>query len=353
MSLQAIFRNEDLMEPIQLTQYSHGAGCGCKISPALLESILETSRPQLPHPNLLVGNSSNDDAAAYDLGNGTAVLSTTDFFMPIVDDPFTFGRIAATNALSDIYAMGGKPLMAISIFGWPINKLSAEVGRQVIDGGRAACDEAGIPLAGGHSIDSPEPIFGLAVTGIVETAHLKQNNTAEAGCEIFLTKPLGVGILSTAQKMGKIAPGDIDPSIASMCTLNKIGAEIARLDGVTALTDVTGFGLLGHLGEICAGSGISATLEFKRVKTFPNIGNYLDCVPGGSRNNFKSYGHTVTPMTDEQRVILCDPQTSGGLLCVVRPDGVDEFLALTAAAGMELESIGQTRERSEPLIEVI
>ena len=342
------------MEQVKLTQYSHGAGCGCKIAPALLESILQTSRPELPHPNLLVGNSSKDDAAAYDLGNGTSVLSTTDFFMPIVDDPFTFGRIAATNALSDIYAMGGKPLMAISIFGWPINKLSAEVGRQVIDGGRAACEEAGIPLAGGHSIDSPEPIFGLAVTGIVETAHLKQNNTAEPGCEIFLTKPLGVGILSTAQKMGKIEPGHIEPSIASMCTLNKIGAEIAMLDGVVALTDVTGFGLLGHLGEICEGSHVSATLRFDRVETFPNIGNYLamGCIPGGSKNNFKSYGHTVGELTDEQRGILCDPQTSGGLLCVVRSDGVDAFLKLTASAGLTLESIGQTREQGDKLIEV-
>jgi len=341
------------MEQVKLTQYSHGAGCGCKISPELLESILETSRPELPHPNLLVGNRSKDDAAAYDLGNGTSVLSTTDFFMPIVDDPFTFGRIAATNALSDIYAMGGKPLMAISIFGWPIKKLSAEVGRQVIDGGRAACDEAGIPLAGGHSIDSPEPIFGLAVTGIVETAHLKQNNTAEPGCEIFLTKPLGVGILSTAQKMGRIEPGHIDASIASMCSLNKIGADIAKLDGVVALTDVTGFGLLGHLGEICAGSDISATLQFDRVQKLPNIGNYLDCVPGGSKNNFKSYGHTVGNLTDEQRVILCDPQTSGGLLCVVKPDGIDAFLDLTASAGLTLESIGQTRPRGDKLIEVI
>lgn len=340
------------MDEVKLTQYSHGAGCGCKISPELLESILETSRPALPHPNLLVGNSSKDDAAAYDLGNGTSVLSTTDFFMPIVDDPFTFGRIAATNALSDIYAMGGRPLMAISIFGWPIKKLPAEVGQQVIDGGRAACDDAGIPLAGGHSIDSPEPIFGLAATGIVDNKHLKQNNTAEPGCEVFLTKPLGVGILSTAQKTGRIAPGHIEPSIESMCTLNTIGTEIARLDGVVALTDVTGFGLLGHLGEICEGSGISATLQFERVKTFPNIGNYLDCVPGGSKNNFKSYGHTVGEMTDEQRVILCDPQTSGGLLCIVRPDGVDAFLELTASAGLTLDSIGQTGIQTDKLVYV-
>jgi selenide, water dikinase len=342
------------MDSVKLTQYSHGAGCGCKIAPALLESILQTSRESLPHPNLLVGNQSKDDAAAFDLGNGTSVLSTTDFFMPIVDDPFTFGRIAATNALSDIYAMGGKPLMAISIFGWPIQKLSAEVGRQVIDGGRAACDDAGIPLAGGHSIDSPEPIFGLAVTGLVETRHLKQNNTAVAGCEIFLTKPLGVGILSTAQKMGKIEPGHIDPSVEAMCTLNKIGAEISKIDGVVALTDVTGFGLLGHLGEICEGSGISATLKFDRIQQLPNVGMYLamGCIPGGSKNNFKSYGHTVGALTNEQRGILCDPQTSGGLLCVVKPGSVGEFLALTASAGLSLESIGKTCEQGTHLIEV-
>ncbi len=342
------------METIKLTQYSHGAGCGCKISPAVLESILQTSREILPYPNLLVGNSSKDDAAAYDLGNGTSVLSTTDFFMPIVDDPFTFGRIAATNALSDIYAMGGKPLMAISIFGWPIKKLSEEVARQVIEGGRSACDDAGIPLAGGHSIDSPEPIFGLAVTGLVDNKHLKQNNTAEPDCEIFLTKPLGIGILSTAQKMGVIEPGHIDPSIEAMCTLNTIGVEMAQLDGVVALTDVTGFGLLGHLGEICDGSDISATLQYDRVPKLPNVSNYIElgCIPGGNRTNFQSYGHTLGAMTEAQKILLCDPQTSGGLLAIVRKDAVADFLALTAEAGLELEPIGQTHERGEKSIEI-
>lgn len=342
------------MENVKMTQYSHGAGCGCKISPELLESILESSRPALPHPHLLVGNSNRDDAAAYDLGNGTSVLSTTDFFMPIVDDPFTFGQIAATNALSDIYAMGGKPLMAISIFGWPIKKLSAEVGRQVLEGGRAVCDDAGIPLAGGHSIDSPEPIFGLAVTGIVDNKHLKQNSTAVAGCEMFLTKPLGTGILSTAQKRGVIAEGHILPAVESMCTLNKIGTQLAQLEGVTAMTDVTGFGLLGHLSEICAGSDISATVYFDRVKRLPNVDTYLaqDCIPGGSRNNFKSYGHKISEMTDQQRGILCDPQTSGGLLCIVKQSYVDDFLSLTAAEGLSLSSFGQTTPRDNNLISI-
>ncbi len=343
------------MKDIKLTQYSHGAGCGCKISPKLLDSILKSSRETIEYPELLVGNSSKDDAAAFDLGNGTSVLSTTDFFMPIVDDPFTFGRIAATNAISDIYAMGGKPLMAISIFGWPINKLDADVAREVIDGGRSVCEEAGIPLAGGHSIDSPEPIFGLAVTGIANNAHIKRNNTAEADCELFLTKPLGIGILTTAQKQGKISEGDIDIAIEAMCTLNKIGAEISQLEGVTALTDVTGFGLLGHLSEICEGSGISAVVEFEKVPTLKNVKKYLEmgCVPGGTRRNFESYGEKISPMKPEQQDILCDAQTSGGLLCAVRKDALDDFLTITKNAGLTLESIGKTTPSSKYLVEVL
>ncbi|MEJ2467467.1 MAG: selenide, water dikinase SelD [Campylobacterales bacterium] len=281
------------MNDIRLTQYSHGAGCGCKISPKQLDNILQSTRESIAYPALLVGNDSRDDAAAFDLGNGTSVLSTTDFFMPIVDDPFTFGRIAATNAISDIYAMGGRPLMAVSIFGWPVSKLSDEVAREVIEGGRAVCEAAGIPLAGGHSIDSPEPIFGLAVTGLVENKHLKRNDTAETGCELFLTKPLGIGILTTAQKQAKIAPGDIDPAVEAMTTLNSIGAKIAGLEGVTAVTDVTGFGLLGHLTELCEGSGIGAVVRFEDGPLLPKVREYLamGCVPGGTRRNFESYGH--------------------------------------------------------------
>jgi len=343
------------MEDIKLTQYSHGAGCGCKISPKQLDSILESTRETIEYPSLLVGNASKDDAAAFDLGNGTSVLSTTDFFMPIVDDPFTFGRIAATNAISDIYAMGGKPLMAISIFGWPVAKLSDEVARQVIEGGRAVCEDAGIPLAGGHSIDSPEPIFGLAVTGLAENKNLKRNDTAEVGCELFLTKPLGIGILTTAQKQGKIAPGDIDPAVEAMCTLNKIGGEISQLEGVTAITDVTGFGLLGHLIEICEGSSISATIRFKDVPLLPKVKEYwaMECVPGGTRRNFESYGHNIGPMNPEQQDILCDAQTSGGLLCAVRKESVAEFLAITKTVGLDLQSIGETVARGEHLVEVI
>ncbi|RRS30269.1 MAG: hypothetical protein P794_07605 [Epsilonproteobacteria bacterium (ex Lamellibrachia satsuma)] len=342
------------MKNIKLTQYSHGAGCGCKISPQILEKILVSSRDNVEYPQLLVGNDSKDDAAAFDLGNGTSVLSTTDFFMPIVDDPFTFGRIAATNAISDIYAMGGKPLMAISIFGWPINVLSEEVGQQVIEGGRAVCEEAGIPLAGGHSIDSPEPIFGLAVTGIVDNENLKQNDTAEAGCELFLTKPLGIGILTTAQKQGKVAQDDLDNAIEAMCTLNKIGAQISKLDGVCALTDITGFGLLGHLSEICEGSNVSATLYFDKVPLLPNVKKYweMDCVPGGTRRNFESYGDKISPMNAQQQDILCDAQTSGGLLCAVRKENVDAFLDITKKAGLDLSAIGELHEAGEYRVEV-
>lgn len=342
------------MKDIKLTQYSHGAGCGCKISPKLLDKILINSRDNLSYPDLLVGNDSKDDAAAFDLGNGTSVLSTTDFFMPIVDDPFTFGRIAATNAISDIYAMGGKPLMAISIFGWPINILDTDVASEVIAGGRAVCEDAGIPLAGGHSIDSPEPIFGLAVTGTVDNSDLKRNDTAEADCEIFLTKPLGIGILTTAQKNKVIEENDINPAIDCMCTLNKIGEKVAKLEGVTAVTDVTGFGLLGHLSEVCEGSKISAQICFEDVPLLPKVKHYwkMDCVPGGTKRNFESYGHKLSKMTQEQQDILCDAQTSGGLLCIVRKSAVKEFLNITKEEGLDLRSIGQTMALRDVLIEI-
>ncbi len=342
------------MTKIKLTEYSHGAGCGCKISPMLLEEILTSTRAEIEYSRLLVGNSNRDDAAAYDLGNGTSVLSTTDFFMPIVDDPFVFGKIAATNAISDIYAMGGSPLMAISIFGWPIDKLSAEVGRAVIDGGRAICEEAGIPLAGGHSIDSLEPIFGLAVTGLVENKNLMTNDTAEVDCLLFLTKPLGIGILSTAQKQKKIEGDEIEPAIEAMTTLNKIGAELATLEDVVAMTDVTGFGLLGHLSEICEGSDIGATVWFDKVPLLPNVEKYrqMGCIPGGARKNFLSYGDKISEMTEPQREILCDAQTSGGLLVVVRKSGLTAFMKATEEAGMKLEPIGETHKQGEHLIEV-
>jgi selenide,water dikinase len=333
-------------ENICLTQYSHGSGCGCKISPAVLDVILKTQlTPQLDSA-LLVGNSSRDDAAVYDLGNGTAIISTTDFFMPIVDDPFTFGQIAATNAISDIYAMGGKPLLAIAIFGWPIDKLAPEIGQQVIEGGRKTCHDAGITLAGGHSIDSPEPIFGLAVTGIVDIDQLKQNDTAKAGDHIYLTKPLGIGILTTAQKKNKLKAEDLHVATEAMCQLNTIGSHLAAILGVNAITDVTGFGLAGHLQEVCAGSGLHAVLDFDSIPLLPNIHEYLDlgCSPGGMQRNFDSYGKSLGEMTTRQREILCDPQTSGGLLVMVSDESKDEFLKMTKEKGLELEPIGQMLE---------
>ena len=331
------------MAPIKLTEYSHGSGCGCKIAPRMLDEILQGKVSMLPDPRLLVGNQSRDDAAVYDLGDGRSVVSTTDFFMPIVDDPFEFGRIAATNAISDIYAMGGTPLMAIAIFGWPIEKLSADVGQQVVDGGRQTCKDAGIPLAGGHSIDSPEPIFGLAVTGIVDNDRLKRNDQATAGCSLYLTKPLGIGILTTAQKQKKLAPEHERIAPDTMCQLNSIGATLAALPGVTAMTDVTGFGLLGHLLEICQGSGVAARLHFDQVPLLPEVRTYLamGCSPGGAQRNFDSYGDHIAPLSDEQRQILCDPQTSGGLLVAVAPQAEADFKKTTEKSGLSLAPIGE------------
>lgn len=337
---------KNMEENICLTQYSHGSGCGCKISPAVLDVILKTQlTPQLDSA-LLVGNSSRDDAAVYDLGNGTAIISTTDFFMPIVDDPFTFGQIAATNAISDVYAMGGKPLLAIAIFGWPIDKLPPEVGQQVIEGGRKVCQDAGISLAGGHSIDSPEPIFGLAVTGIVDIDQLKQNDTAKAGDHIYLTKPLGIGILTTAQKKNKIKTEDLTAATEAMCQLNKIGGELSAISGVSAITDVTGFGLAGHLQEVCQGSDLNAEVYFDKIPLLPNVHEYLDlgCSPGGTQRNFDSYKEFLGEMSQRQKEILCDPQTSGGLLIMVSDEGQDELIKLTRENGLELEPIGKMLE---------
>ncbi len=343
------------MKNIKLTQYSHGAGCGCKISPKQLESILQSDLEIAPNPSLLIGNESKDDAAAFDLGDGTSLLSTTDFFMPIVDDAFTFGKIAATNAISDIYAMGGDPLMAIAIFGWPVSKLSDEVAREVIEGGRSVCVDAGIPLAGGHSIDAPEPIFGLAVSGRVKNEHLTYNNHATPECKLYLTKPIGIGILTTAQKQGKIAEGDLAPAIEAMTTLNKIGAKVSHLKGLTAMTDVTGFGLLGHLIEMCEGSGISAQIRFKDVPLLPKVREYqaMGCVPGGSKRNYESYGAKVSPLDPVAQDILCDAQTSGGLLCAVKEESEAEFLQIAEEFGLQLSPIGETKPRGDTIVEVV
>ncbi len=341
---------------IRLTQYSHGAGCGCKISPKVLDKILHSEQQKFLDPRLLVGNETRDDAAVYNIGNGVGIISTTDFFMPIVDDPFEFGRIAATNAISDVYAMGGKPIMAIAILGWPIDKLAPEVAQQVIEGGRYVCQQAGISLAGGHSIDAPEPIFGLAVTGIVSTEQVKKNSAAKAGCKLFLTKPLGIGILTTAEKKSQLRPEHQGVATETMCQLNKSGADFAHIPGVTAMTDVTGFGLLGHLSEICQGSGVQATLHFSSIPRLPAVEEYIaaGCVPGGTGRNFDSYGHLIGKMSDLQKSLLCDPQTSGGLLLAVLPDAEAQVQEIAAQHGMTLSAIGELNvvDNDRALIEI-
>ncbi|HED1541496.1 TPA: selenide, water dikinase SelD [Kluyvera cryocrescens] len=343
-------------QAIRLTQYSHGAGCGCKISPKVLETILHSEQTKFIDPNLLVGNETRDDAAVYDLGNGTSVISTTDFFMPIVDNPFDFGRIAATNAISDIFAMGGKPIMAIAILGWPISKLAPEIARQVTEGGRFACKQAGIALAGGHSIDAPEPIFGLAVTGIVPTERVKKNSTAQAGCKLFLTKPLGIGVLTTAEKKSLLKPEHQGLATEVMCQMNLVGSAFANIEGVKAMTDVTGFGLLGHLSEMCQGAGVQSQIDFTAVPKLPGVEEYIaqGAVPGGTERNFASYGHLMGAMTAEQRALLCDPQTSGGLLLAVTPDAEDAVHAAAAEYGINLTAIGElvTARGGRPMIEL-
>ncbi|MBN1116104.1 MAG: selenide, water dikinase SelD [Bacteroidales bacterium] len=343
------------MNNIKLTQFSHGAGCGCKISPKALSSILESKMPELINPNLLVGNASRDDAAVYDLKNGTAIISTTDFFMPIVDDPYMFGKIASANAISDVYAMGGKPLLAISILGWPIDKIPTEVAREVLEGARETCAEAGISLAGGHSIDSPEPIFGLAVTGSVEVEKLKRNNTATPGCRLILTKPLGVGVLTTAQKKNKLKPEHALIAPNSMKMLNKIGQSLAEIKEVRAMTDVTGFGLLGHLTEMCQGSGLSAEIEYNKIPMIDEAAEYikLGCIPGGTHRNWDSYGHIVNLRSEDDKFILCDPQTSGGLLVAVEEKAADRVIALLMDNGINSIVFGRLVQKPNVNITVI
>ena len=341
---------------IKLTEYSHGAGCGCKISPKVLGTILASQLPVFEDPALLVGNQTRDDAAVYKLNEETGIISTTDFFMPIVDDPFTFGRIAATNAISDIYAMGGTPMMAIAILGWPVNTLPAEVAQQVVDGGRQACADAGIMLAGGHSIDSPEPIFGLAVTGQIPLAELKQNDTAQAGDKLYLTKPLGIGILTTAQKQKKIAPEDINIAVDAMCELNLLGPAIAKITGVNAMTDVTGFGLAGHLIEMCQGAKLNAQIQVSALPLLTKAKTYLEmgCIPGGTHRNYDSYSEHLPTLTDEQKGIICDPQTSGGLLISVSAKAEQELISLLTKNNVPTQCIGTMTDVSQAqLVELI
>ncbi|HEY4149829.1 MAG TPA: selenide, water dikinase SelD [Chitinophagaceae bacterium] len=345
---------------VKLTHYSHGAGCGCKIAPDVLDRILQRNLAMPDNDRLLVGNHSKDDAAVYDMGNGTALIATTDFFMPIVDDAYNFGRIASANAISDVYAMGGKPVLAIAILGWPINLLSPEIAQRVIEGSRSICLEAGIPLAGGHSIDSPEPIFGLAVNGVVDIKYIKQNNTAKPGDILFLTKKLGVGILTTAEKKGLLKEAHQSLAALQMMQLNKIGEVLGKIAGVTAMTDVTGFGLLGHLAEMCEGSGAGADIYLDKIPLVTDeLRMYVDqgAIPGGTGRNWNSYGSKIafSAGIDEAyaKAILADPQTSGGLLIAVAENAREEVQALLKQYGLYEDAIGKITVPKSQLITVL
>jgi selenide,water dikinase len=336
------------MEEIKLTQFSPGSGCGCKISPKDLEEILNNINPIIIDNRLLVGNSTKDDAAVFDLGNGQAIISTTDFFTPIVDDAFEYGYIAAINALSDIYAMGGTPILAIAILGWPLSKIPANIAKEVIKGATEACAKAGITISGGHSIDIPVPIFGLAVNGLIPIANIKKNCSAKPNCSLFITKPLGIGILSTAQKKNLLTYEDLNTAINSMKTLNSIGAELGKLNCVIAMTDVTGFGLGGHLIEMCEGSNVNAEIDFNSLPIFNGIEKYIDnnTIPGGTSRNFNSYGNKISTMTEFQKLIICDPQTSGGLLIAVETENEKQILQLASTNNLFIKKIGRTIERN-------
>jgi len=338
---------------LKLTQFSPGAGCGCKISPADLREIIRRVPDKSNFEKLLVGCESNDDAAVFDIGNGQAIISTTDFFTPIADDPWDFGRIAAANALSDIYAMGGKPLMAISILGWPLAKLAAATASRVIEGAVNICHDAGIPIAGGHSIDISDPVFGLSVTGLVKKENIKQNSTAKEGDRLYLSKPLGIGILSTAAKKNLLEQDDYLNSVSWMTHLNSAGMELGQMETVHAMTDVTGFGLLGHLLELCEGSRVAAVIEFDAIPLLANLKGYINknCIPGGTNRNWKSYGIRIGELSEFQKFILADPQTSGGLLVAVDPHAA-EFKSFAASNGFT--EIGYLTEgHGEKLINLI
>jgi selenide, water dikinase len=343
-----------MSEQIKLTQYSHGAGCGCKIAPHILEQILKSDFKSPHNDKLIVGNSTKDDAAIYDIGNGQGLISTTDFFMPIVDDASYFGKIASANAISDVYAMGGKPLMAVAILGWPINKLPVELAQKVIDGARAICMEAGIPLAGGHSIDSPEPIFGLAVSGIVDLKNLKQNNTSNEGDLIYITKKIGVGILTTAEKKGMLKEEHKGIAAKQMMQLNTLGEKLGKLSYVTAMTDVTGFGLLGHLIEMAEGAVLSVELNYSKVPLIDDLNFYISqmCVPDNSFRNWSGYDPKVSGITGDSLLTLCDPQTNGGLLIAVNPTSKNEFESFLKQEGFEYfaEPIGFMKKKEEKVV---
>jgi selenide,water dikinase len=346
----------------RLTALAHGGGCGCKLSPAVLRELLAGMPAAQAFPNLLVGIETGDDAAVYRLNDAQAVVATTDFFMPIVDDPFDFGRIAAANALSDVYAMGGRPILALAILGIPLGKIAPETVRAILAGGTAVCTAAGIPIAGGHSIDSPEPIYGLAVIGLVRPDQVLRNSGAKPGDALILSKPLGIGVISAALKSGKLE-AQLERSVYatlvdSATRLNAVGHELAAVVEVRAMTDVTGFGLLGHGLEMCRGSGLRARIRFDALPLLDGVAD-LARIPyrtGAAARNWASYGEEVAlgpGVADWKRDLMCDPQTSGGLLVAVAPDGAARILELFRAAGFDHAAvIGEMRD-GPPGIEII
>jgi selenide,water dikinase len=332
--------------PVRLTSLSHGGGCGCKIAPALLAQIVAKAGSGIIPKELLVGIESSDDAAVYRIGESQAIVATTDFFMPIVDDPFDFGNIAATNAISDVYAMGGTPLFALAIVGMPIGRLSVETIRRILEGGESACARAGIPVAGGHSIDSVEPIYGLVAVGLVDPKRLKRNGGARPGDCLVLGKPLGVGVYGAALKKEQLDAGRYRAMIDCATRLNTPGIKLGAFDEVHALTDVTGFGLLGHLLEVCRASNVGAVLEWERVPLLPGVVELVQAGhrTGGSARNWASYGASIDlrGLGDIEQALLTDPQTSGGLLVSCAPNAVDPVLEAFHADGFgEAAVIGQ------------
>jgi selenide,water dikinase len=336
--------------PFRLTDLAHGGGCGCKLSPAVLREILAKAPAAGGFANLMVGTETGDDAAVWRLNDEQALIATTDFFMPVVDDPFQFGRIAATNALSDVYAMGGTPIMALAIVGMPIGKIALEDVQAILAGGASVCAEAGIPIAGGHSIDSAEPIYGLVALGLVHPDRIKRNIGARPGDVLILTKPLGVGIYSAALKQERLGAEGYAAMIDATTRLNTVGRELAARSDVHALTDVTGFGLLGHGLEVCRGSGVGAEIRFTDLPLLPGVADLAQAGvrTGASTRNWASYGHEARlpeGFADWKRDLLTDPQTSGGLLIAVARETADEVLALVKAAGFEAAAIiGRTTE---------
>lgn len=343
------------MEKIRLTQFSKGSGCGCKIAPAKLKEILDCSAgAQIINPLLLVGNGTNDDAAVLDIGNGQLLISTTDFFTPIVDDAYDFGAIAAANAISDVYAMGGKPVLAIAVFGWPVEKLSAELAAQVLDGAKATCAKAGITLAGGHSIDSPEPFFGLSVNGITSQSNLKKNIGAQTGDKIYITKPIGTGILATAQKREKLAEEDAIRLLENLKQLNSIGAELGQHSFVHAMTDITGFGIIGHLIEMAEGSQLSARVDYSKVPLIEGLQAYTQqyIYPDNTMRNWSAYQGKVQGIVGESLLTLCDPQTNGGLMVAVDSEQCEAFETLMQKHNHFYAEIGAFVPKQVAVIEV-